>query len=255
MKHDNQKSVTDSDRRSIVATALAAGTFFGLANLACSAASNGSEANTGSDETGGGTGSPESAHVTGKDANVALLNALLAAEYQALAAYDAGISLIETAAKNDPLLDLAPRLSEVAESISGHHRSHAEALARAIVELEGTPVDEAEARARFVPPKLLLEYPTILNTLRFAAAAERAATIAYNQMVEQLEAAQLRFLAGAIGGDEGEHFIVLTALVVGLAAPGPALDSSTTDKLIPTAFISSVDTEPGLKDEVPDYFD
>lgn len=187
-------------------------------------------------------------------ADIAPLNALLAAEYQAVAAYEGGKGLITQAAETDPLAPLSETILEIASSIQEHHRKHAAALREALAQLGGVPVSESEATEGLAFPELLLESPTIDNVLRFAAGAERAAAIAYNQVVGQLEASTYRYLAGSILGDETEHFIVLAALILGLAGPGPELDSSTAGGLIPTAFISEVDGADGLKEQVRDYF-
>jgi len=87
-----------------------------------------------------------------------------------------------------------------------------------------------------------------------AASAERGASVAYNQVLSGLEDAQLRFLASAIEGDESQHFIVLAALVLGLAAPGPNLGDATAAKVVPEPFVVTVDGKSGLDVGPPDYF-
>jgi len=188
------------------------------------------------------------------DADIAPLNALLKAEYNAITAYTAGAGLIAEAAKADPLYALRDVVTEVALSIQAQHRLHAQALVDAIGELGGTPVQEADVAAKFAPPSTLVGNPTISNVLKFAATAERGAAVAYNQVLAGLESSKLRFLASAIEGDESQHFIVLAALVLGLASPGPNLSQSTAAQVVPEAFVSTVGEEPGLDRGVPDYF-
>ena len=108
--------------------------------------------------------------------------------------------------------------------------------------------------AAFKPPQALVDNPTISNVLKFAAGAERNAAVAYNQVLAGLEDANLRFLASSIEGDESQHFIVLTALVLGLADPGPKLSTTTAAQVVPEAFVSSVDEYDGLQVSPADYF-
>lgn len=201
------------------------------------------------DDTGSSTTGPGE-----PDADIEPLNALLTAEYLAIAAYSAGAGLIGAADMADPLFSLAQVITDIAVSFQSHHRLHAEALVAAIVDLGGEPVDETTVADTFVPPQGLVDNPTITNVLKFAAAAERAAAVAYNQVLGGLESAQQRFLATAIEGDETQHFIVLAALVLGLADPGPNLDSDSADTVVPAPFVYSVGRESGLNDLPPDYF-
>jgi rubrerythrin len=90
--------------------------------------------------------------------------------------------------------------------------------------------------------------------LKFAAGAERDATVAYNQVLAGLESAKLRFLASAIEGDESQHFIVLAALILGLAAPTSKLDQSKVGDVVPEAFVTTVGQTDGLDKSPPDYF-
>lgn len=200
------------------------------------------------DDTGTTTGPGE------PDADIEPLNALLTAEYLAIAAYSAGAGVIGAAAMDDPLFPLAQVITDIAVSFQSQHRLHAEALVAAIVGLGGEPVDETTVADTFVPPQGLLDNPTITNVLKFAAGAERSAAVAYNQVLGGLESAQQRFLATAIEGDETQHFIVLAALVLGLADPGPNLDSDSADTVVPAPFVYTVGAESGLNDLPPDYF-
>ena len=154
----------------------------------------------------------------------------------------------------DPLYALRQVIVDVAVSIQSQHKLHAKALVDSIVALKGTPVVESEVAMKFKPPAELVANPSITNVLKFAAGAERGAAVAYNQVIAGLESAQLRFLASSIEGDETQHFIVIAALVLGLAAPGPMLSSTTANKVVPTAFVYTVGTDKGLNEMPPDYF-
>ena len=199
-----------------------------------------------------GTGG--SGGTAGADADIAPLNALLSAEYLAVAAYTAGAGLITNASVTDPLYALRQVIVDVAVSIQAQHKLHAEALVDAIRALNGTPVVESEVAMTFKAPPELVANPSITNVLKYAAGAERGAAVAYNQVVAGLGSAQLRFLASSIEGDETQHFIVIAALVLGLAAPGPMLSSATANRVVPTAFVYTVGTDKGLNEMPADYF-
>ncbi len=194
------------------------------------------------------------APTTAPDADIAPLNALLTAEYNAITAYTAGAMLIGAAATTDKLYALRAVITDVAVKIQSEHKLHAAALVAAINSLSGTPVKEADVAAAFKPPAALVANPTISNVLKFAASAERGAAVAYNQVLAGMEDAKFRFLASSIEGDETQHFIVLAALVLGLADPGPKLNETTASVVVPEAFVSTIGTEPGLDKGVPDYF-
>lgn len=179
------------------------------------------------------------------DPDVVTLNALLSAEYNAIAAYGAGAPLVTNAATSDPLYALRATIVAIATNIRSQHQLHAAALADAIRALGGIPI--AESSVTFTPPAGLLANPTITNILKFATGAERSAAVAYNQAVEKLEAAKHRYIASAIEGDEAQHFIILAALVLGLADPGPKLSEATASQLPPRAFVRTVGAQPGLE--------
>lgn len=188
------------------------------------------------------------------DADIAPLNALLSAEYNAITAYGAGAGLIMKAPDKDPLYALREVIVQIAVDFQSQHKLHAAALVEAIEGLKGQPVQESEVAAAFKPPKELLANPSITNVLKFAAGAERGAAVAYNQVLSGMEDARFRFLASSIEGDESQHFIVLAALVLGLAAPGPKLGKDTADDVVPEAFVTSVGERKGLDKTPPDYF-
>jgi ferritin-like protein len=182
------------------------------------------------------------------------LNALLSAEYNAITAYDAGAGLINMASDEDPLYELRQVIVAVAVDIQSQHKLHAEALVDAIEAIGGTPVEQADIADAFVPPPALVANPTITNVLKFAASAERGAAVSYNQVIAGLGEAKHRFIATSIEGDETQHFIVLAALVLGLANPGPNLSVDTAGDVVPEAFVSKVGDVTGLEEAPADYF-
>lgn len=208
---------------------------------------------------GGGAGAAEGGSGNGGTGNeatadVAPLNALLAAEYNAITAYGAGAGLIDAAPDTDPLYELADVITKIAVDIQAQHDLHAQALVEAIEALGGTAVQRQTVAKAFTPPQRLLDNPSITNVLKFAAGAERGAAVAYNQVLAGLNGSGHRFLAASIEGDESQHFIVLAALVLGLASPGPSLDVDTATDVVPQAFVSAVGDEPGLEAAPADYF-
>jgi hypothetical protein len=187
-------------------------------------------------------------------ADVEPLNALLSAEYNAITAYTAGAGLINAAPNSDPLFGLAAVIVKIAVDIQAQHKLHAAALVDAIEALGSAAVVEADIAKAFKAPKALTDNPTISNVLKFAASAERAAAVAYNQVLAGFEDAQHRFLAASIEGDETQHFIVLAALVLGLADPGPNLALDTAGDVVPAAFVAKVGDVDGLNAAPVDYF-
>lgn len=210
---------------------------------------------------GGTTGTPSEGGEGGVGGAPALvpadiepLNALLTAEYNAITAYTAGAGLINAAPNTDPLFGLAKVIVDIAVDIQSDHKLHAAALVDAIEALGGEPVVEADVAKAFKAPQGLTDNPTISNVLKFAASAERGAAVAYNQVLAGFEDAKHRFLASSIEGDETQHFIVLAALVLGLADPGPNLSETTAKDVVPAAFVSKVGKVDGLNAAPADYF-
>jgi hypothetical protein len=223
------------------------------------AGTGGTAGRPGTSGTGGTAGMagmpPIAGGVSLPDADIEPMNVLLTAEYNAIAAYSAGATLIMNADSSDPLYDLRQVIIDIAVDFQSQHRLHAEALVEAIEELDGTPVEEQPIKDDFKAPDELAANPTITNVLKYACSAERGAAVAYNQVLEGMEDAKLRFLASVIEGDESQHFIVLAALVLGLAAPGPNLSSARAGDVVPEAFVSTVsDDYKGLDQAPPDYF-
>lgn len=182
------------------------------------------------------------------------LNALLATAYELATAYGACGVLIQGAPSTDPFADMAPVLRDTTVSFQAHHKAHAQELAAAIINLRGKPITEQEVTGKFKAPEALRTNPTISNVLKYAAQRERAAVVACNRTIGQLEASYYRYLVSAIEGVQAQHFTLWLSLLQGLAEAGPQFDPSKASKVVPTAFVRVVEKQPGLDTVPPRYF-
>ena len=126
--------------------------------------------------------------------DVRILNTALSAELEAVAAYEvgAGSGLLQK-----PVLALALQFQ-------GHHKEHADLLAKTIHRLGGTPV---QARERYVFPTDKLKNQA--DVLGFAAGLERGAVSAYLGAVPLFHDRELSSAAASILGDEAMHWAIL----------------------------------------------
>ncbi|HYC36147.1 MAG TPA: ferritin-like domain-containing protein [Usitatibacter sp.] len=139
------------------------------------------------------------------ESDVRILNTALAAEQEAVAAYQVGA---ESGLLQKPVLDLAV-------SFQGHHKEHADVLARTVQKLGGTPV---AARAKYVFPVEKLK--TQADVLRFAASLEKGAVSAYLGAVPVFDNRDLAKAAASILGDEAMHWAILRNAVGEIPVPG-----------------------------------
>ena len=130
--------------------------------------------------------------------DVRILNTALAAELEAVAAYQVGA---ESGLLQKPALDLAV-------VFQGHHKEHAEVLAKTIEKLGGKPV-AAKAKYQFPTEKLKSQ----ADVLRFAATLEKGAVSAYLGAVPVFDNRDLAKAAASILGDEAMHWAVLRQAV------------------------------------------
>ncbi|MBL8287297.1 MAG: ferritin-like domain-containing protein [Rubrivivax sp.] len=126
--------------------------------------------------------------------DVRILNTALAAELEAVAAYQVGA---ESSLLGKPALALA-------QQFQGHHKEHAEALAGTVSKMGGKPVAKKD-KYTFPTDKLKNE----ADVLRFAAGLERGAVAAYLGAVPVLDDRKLAQVAASILGDEAMHWAVL----------------------------------------------
>jgi bacterioferritin (cytochrome b1) len=137
--------------------------------------------------------------------DVQILNAALAAEREAIAAYQVGA---ESGLLKKPVL-------KTAVQFQGHHKAHADLLAGTIRNLGGIA---AEPPAKYDFPVGQLRSQK--DVLEFAAKLERGAVTAYAGAIPKFENRELSHAAASILSDEAMHWAVLRQ-VLGLdAVPG-----------------------------------
>jgi len=124
---------------------------------------------------------------------------------EAIAAYQVGA---ESGLLQKPVLDLAV-------TFQGHHKEHADVLAKTIKKLGGKPV---EAKAKYTFPVETLK--TQSDVLKFAASLEKGAVSAYLGAVPVFGDRALAKAAASILGDEAMHWAILRNAVG--EAPVPA---------------------------------
>ncbi|QJR13762.1 ferritin-like domain-containing protein [Usitatibacter palustris] len=138
------------------------------------------------------------------EADVAILNAALGAELEAVAAYQVGA---ESGLLQKPVLDLAV-------TFQGHHKAHADLLAGVIRKLGGDPV---AAKAKYAFPTETLKKQE--DVLRFAAGLEKGAVSAYVGAVPKFSDRELARAAASILGDEAMHWAILRQAVGEVPVP------------------------------------
>ena len=131
---------------------------------------------------------------TDAGSDVRILNSALGAEFEAIAAYQVGA---ESGLLQKPALDLAV-------TFQGHHKAHADVLAKTIEKLGGKPVAHKD---KYVFPTDKLKSQA--DVLRFAAGLEQGAVSAYLGAVPLFANRDLSKAAASILGDEAMHWAVL----------------------------------------------
>lgn len=185
---------------------------------------------------------------TGPHPDIVPLNALRAAELNAIATYAAGLGILTTPPMGDPQTMNAIVLLNIANRWKMQHETHAAQLASAIRALGGTPV--ADSTGMFSMPTGFV--PSVTNVLKLACNAEKAAAIAYNATQRALTAATSRFLAATIEGDETQHFIVLYAILSGVAAPNPLQIIAGLNDIVPKTFVGRLTTNMDSLEDLAD---
>jgi len=126
--------------------------------------------------------------------DVQILNTALGAELEAIAAYQLGAE--------SKLLQ--PSVLNLALSFQGHHKEHAELLAKTVGKLGGKAV-QAKARYNFPVEQLRSQ----ADVLKFAAGLEQGAVSAYLGAVPLFGNRDLAKAAASILGDEAMHWAIL----------------------------------------------
>ncbi|MCC7547897.1 MAG: ferritin-like domain-containing protein [Burkholderiales bacterium] len=129
-----------------------------------------------------------------KTSDIDILNTALGAELEAIAAYQVGA---ESGLLQKPVLSLAV-------TFQGHHRQHADLLAKTVAKLGGKPV---EPRSKYDFPVARLKNQA--DVLRFAAGLEQGAVSAYLGAVPVFGNRDLAKAAASILGDEAMHWAIL----------------------------------------------
>ncbi len=141
-----------------------------------------------------GCAGDKAAMAASPEADINILNSALGAEQEAIAAYQVGA---ESGLLTKPVLDLAVQFQ-------GHHKEHADVLAKVVGDLGGSAVE----------PLAGYDFPTgdlksEADVLRFAAGLEKGAVSAYLGAVPLFEDRELSKAAASILGDEAMHWAVL----------------------------------------------
>ena len=133
-----------------------------------------------------------SGETTANDAQI--LNTALGAELEAIAAYQLGA---ESKLLQKPALGLAL-------TFQGHHKQHADLLAKTVEKLGGKPV-AAKTKYNFPVEQLTSQ----AEVLKFAAKLEQGAVSAYLGAVPLFNNRDLAKAAASILGDEAMHWAIL----------------------------------------------
>lgn len=134
--------------------------------------------------------------VADSTSDVDILNTALGAEQEAIAAYQVGA---ESGLLQKPVLD-------VAVTFQGHHKAHADLLAKTVTKLGGKPsMAKKPADYHFPTDKLKSQ----ADVLAFAASLEKGAVSAYLGAIPLFKNRDLAKAAGSILGDEAMHWAVL----------------------------------------------
>lgn len=160
--------------------------------------------------------------------DVEILNALLNAEYDAIATYTAGVGILTN--------DQNKGTSGAALLVGGHfvaqHQQHRDALIKLITSLGGTPAPENTTPTLPNSFKAILATATTVDVIKLACDKEAAAGRTYAEVVGQLTTQTAAALAASIGGVETQHFVVLFLLASGLIVPGPAIKTQADANLV-----------------------
>lgn len=164
-----------------------------------------------------------------------LLNALLKAEYDAVATYNAGAGIIAA----DMVTDKATRdtVTGVAVHFRDQHSQHAAALKKLIEANGGTAVGNVEKPS--LPASFPIATATTTDVIKLAADKEKQAAYTYAQVMANISTQVAAKLVASIGAVETQHFVVLYLLAEGLISATAKTGTSPT-LVVPAAFILDV---------------
>lgn len=162
-----------------------------------------------------------------------VLNALLTAEYDAIATYTAGAGIIAAdAATPQATRDL---VTSVAVHFRDQHEQHAAALKQLIEDNDGTAVEDAMTAK--IPESF--DDPTTVGVMKLAADKEKQAAVAYAEVMKTISTTAAAKLVASIGAIETQHFVVLYLLVEGLISAN-AMTAANPTLIVPAAFVLDV---------------
>lgn len=143
------------------------------------------------------------------------LNAALAAEYDAIATYAAGATIIAADASTPKATRDA--VAGLGAHFQAQHVEHAAALDKFIKMNAGVPIADPGA------PNLPASFPAATaktsDVMKLAADKEKHAAVAYASALAKVGAATAAELLASIGAVETQHFVLLYAFAEGLIAP------------------------------------
>lgn len=160
------------------------------------------------------------------------LNALLKAEYDAIATYTAGATIIAADATTDA--GTKDTVTKVAVHFLGQHQDHANALKKLITDTGGMPT--VQSMTPQIPAAFSAAAQTTTNVIKLAADKEKAAAFTYAVVMQSISTQVAAKLVAAIGAVETQHFIVLYLLAEGLITANAATNSMAT-LVVPASFI------------------
>jgi bacterioferritin (cytochrome b1) len=163
------------------------------------------------------------------------LNALLAAEYDAVATYTAGAGIIG----GDTVTPAATKtiVTDVALHFQSQHAQHAEALKKLIEDNDGTPVTAPAGPT--LPGSFNAATANTTDVMKLATDKEKQAAYTYAQVMKTISTPTAAKLVASIGAIETQHWIVLFLLVQGLAAANAKTGMNPT-LIVPAAFVLDV---------------
>jgi rubrerythrin len=164
-----------------------------------------------------------------------VLNALLKAEYDAVATYNAGAGIIAA----DMATPKATRdtVTGVAVHFRDQHVQHAAALKRLIESNGGTPA--ADTGKPTLPASFPAASANTTDVIKLATDKEKQAAYTYAQVMASISTQTAAKLVASIGAVETQHFVVLYLLAEGLIEATAKTGMSPT-LVVPAAFILDV---------------
>jgi hypothetical protein len=143
--------------------------------------------------------------------DVEILNIALGLEHQAIGAYQIGA---ESGLLQRPVL-------ETAVLFQGHHKSHRDALAAAVRQMGGRPV-EAMTNAQYATQLNAARIANQADILKLALELEKGAAEAYLSVIPSFKSTDLAKVSARLASDEVMHWTVLQQALQ-MPIPQPAL--------------------------------